>query len=421
MKTTSIPGPIRSLCEHISRTVTKSGYYPTTGEISCPNGVQVAVGGRSLINFSSNDYLALSQHPKIVEKAQAALEIFGAGSGGSRLTAGTQSLHRALEERIASFKGAEAVVVFSSGYLVNEGVIPALTGVTMNIGMKMLSEEMEMTPMEIFFDELVHASIIDGLAVATSTIFRNPLKLSHFRNRDMARLEVKLARSEADRKLIITDGVFSLHGRIAPLREIVALAKKYGAEVYVDDAHGVGIIGENGRGTAELCGLTEEDIDFSVGTLSKAFGGSGGYITGSKEFCDYVRIATRSYMFQTSLPPSVAAGLIGAFDVIEAEPERRQRVLGASNRVRGELERLGFDLLGSTTHIIPICFKTIDNARLAAEMLQDRGIFAPPYYYPAVRANEAMVRINITAGHTNSQIDQLLEAVETVGRKLNVI
>ena len=256
----------------------------------------------------------------------------------------------------------------------------------------------------VFFDKLVHASILDGLALASSRVFRTGIKLSAYRHRDMAHLEYLLQRAaHTDRKLIITDGVFSLHGRMAPLREIVRLARRYNAETYVDDAHGTGLFGDHGRGTAELLGV-EREIDFSVSTLSKSLGGVGGFIAGDRALCQYLRVAARTYMFQTSLPAAVANGLVAAFDVI-----------------RDELKRLGFDTFDSQTQIIPVRFGDETRAKQAMHKLWDYRIFAPCYYYPAVGPTEAMVRVNITFAHSEAHLERLLTALAKTGRSLGVI
>lgn len=414
-------GKIRDMCEGIGKVVKDHNYFPHIQTVEGVDGSTVDVDGREVINLASNSYLGLGQHSLIIEAAQAALREFGIGTGGSRLTAGTQVLHRRLEERIACFKGAEDAVVFSDGYLANVGILPALTGITLNGVVQVLTETPgKPEPIDVFFDELVHASILDGLAIPTSRIFASGATIHRFHNRNMEKLEYGLAHSTNERKLIVVDGVFSLHGRLAPLGEIVRLARQYGAEIYVDDAHGLGVFGANGHGVAEHFGV-ESEIDFAVGTLSKAVGASGGYITGSREFCDYLRIAARTQMFQTSMPPATVAGIIAAFDVMEKEPWRRERVQSLSATVRNRLLENGFDILGSETQIIPICFRSSDNAKAAADKLWERGIFAPPYYYPAVRKDEGMIRANITAGHTDGQVDQFLEVIKEIGVDLGVI
>lgn len=414
-------GPIQRMGVELAAMAKGLNYYPSLKVISALEGSRVRINGREFINFASNSYLNLEQCPRILEEAKKSLMKYGFGTGGSRITAGTQILHRQLEKRLARFKDTEDAVVFSAGYLANVGIIPALTGVTVKGVVFMLSGKTKLPSMEVFSDELVHASILDGLAVAASDIFKSGLKISRFANRNMDELEQLLIKSEAEHRLIIVEGVFSLHGRIAPLVDIVRLARNYGAEIYVDDAHGLGVLGKNGRGAAEAAGV-ENEIDFPVGTLSKALGACGGYITGSKDFCDYLRVAIRSYLYATSMSPVTAACLIAAIDVTDAEPWRRERVNLLSERVRRDLVNQGFDILGSESQIIPVCFKNADNAKAAAQKLEETfGIFAPPYYYPAVRPEESMIRVNITAGHTDDEIMHLMCAMGEVGKELGVI
>jgi len=412
---------IRDMVSKVVDVLDDHGYYPRIDEItSFPGVAEVTVCGEVCVNFSSNDYLGFTQHPKIIEAAKVALRKFGLGSGGSRLTSGTQIMHRKLEQRIARFKGKEDAVVFSAGYLANTGIIPALVGGPLRTLVNALDPDAAFPACEIFLDELVHSSIIDGLAIATSRIFGNRVKFRFYNHLDVDHLSSFLAGSEAESKLIITDGVFSLHGRLAPLDKIVEAAKKHGAEIYVDDAHGTGVLGETGLGTAELFGVNEE-IDFPIGTLSKALGAAGGFIAGSTELCRYLRVACRTHVYQTSMPPSVAAGLIKAFDLIEKEPERRRTLVTNAARVNRELIRLGFDTFGSKTQIIPVRFWTEQQAKRASEMLLERGVFAPCYYYPAVRRDEAMVRINLMSTHTDEQLSLLLEALEAAGKDTAVI
>jgi len=410
------------MARQVTRTLREHSYYPRIEEITAyPRGVEVVIEGHTSVNFSSNDYLDFAHEPRIVEAAATALRRFGLGAGGSRLTAGTQEPHVRLEARIAVFKGKEDAVVFSAGYLANVGIIAALAGATLKGVISMLNGgESSDTSLEVFSDQLVHASIIDGIGLTGSKTSRAQFRVSRYEHRNMDRLEFALRRSTAARKLIVTDGVFSLHGRLAPLREIVALARKYEAEVYVDDAHATGVFGENGRGTPELYGV-EDGVDFLVGTLSKALGGAGGFIAGDNDFCDYIRVAARTHMFQTSLPPAVAAGLVVAFDIIRDEPERRRTLLRNAARVREELGALGFNIFGGDTQIIPVGFGSAQNAKAATHMLLEEGIFAPCYYYPAVGPDEAMVRVNLTSGHTEEHLDRLLTALARAGRALSVI
>jgi 8-amino-7-oxononanoate synthase len=414
--------PIRAMAGRVLQTLNRHRYYPDIDEVSgFPGPAEVSVRGDVCVNFSSNDYLGFTRHPKVIEAACAAMHKYGSGSGGSRLTSGTQTMHRRLEERVAEFKNREDAVVFSAGYLANVGIIPALVGAPLRSLISALDADNPISSTcEIFLDELVHSSIIDGLSVATSRIFGNRTRFRFYNHLDVAHLESFLSSSTADNKLIITDGVFSLHGRIAPLAAMVDVARRHQAEVYVDDAHGTGVLGEKGTGTAEHFGVGA-DIDFPVGTFSKALGGSGGFIAGSADLCAYLRVACRTHVYQTSMPPAQAAALIAALDLIREEPHRRKKLSKDAADVNRELKRLGFDTLGSQTQIIPVRFWSEQNAKRASEMLLARGLFAPCYYYPAVRRDEAMLRVNLMATHSEEQLSQLIDGLEAAGKATGVI
>ena len=409
------------MAENIVRIIRSFNYYPRIDKIEgFTEGAKAIINGKECVTFASNDYLGLSRHPRMIEAAIEATKLFGVGSGGSRLTAGTQAPHCLLEAKISEFKGTEDAMVYSAGYLANIGIMPALIGGTLKklvLSFDPQNKEL-LESTEIFVDQLAHASIIDGITLTAKGGNKVPVQI--FKNRDMAHLEALLEDSTAGNKLVVTDGVFSLHGRMAPLDQMVQVTKKFNAEIYVDDAHSTGIFGENGRGTAELYGV-EDEIAFQVGTLSKALGGQGGFIAGSKDLCDYLRVAARTHMFQTSMPAGIAMALTVALDLIREEPWRRQRLIAMAEKVRNHLTSLGFNIFNSTTQILPVGFKNEANAKKAAEMLMDDGIFAPPYYYPAVGQDEAMVRVNLTAIHTDVDIEKLLDALEKIGRKLGII
>lgn len=404
--------------------VERRNYYPTICEIQAIEGAgeSVVIDGKCYDNYSSNSYLGISRDPRVITSAKNALDRYGIGSGGSRLTSGTHTLHRELEEKIAEFKGAEDAVLFSSGYLMNIGVLCAL----LNSPIERIAHELDPsmngqgTTTHAFFDELVHASIIDGMMLASTRLFGGKVRMHKYLHLDVDHLEQELDDIKPERALVITDGVFSLHGRIAPLAKIVPVAKRYGASIYVDDAHGTAVLGPNGHGTAELCGV-EGAIDFPVGTLSKALGGEGGFLAGTKKICAYLRVACRTHMFQTSLSPAVVAGLITAIDIAQNEPERRVRLCASSAHVRTELTRLGFDIFGSKTQIIPVCFRTESQAKKACEILMEEGVFAPPYYYPAVRHDEAMIRVNIMATHNDEQLEKLVSALDRAGKETSIL
>lgn len=398
-------------------------YYPFVMTADGVDGGRVFVGTDRVVQFGSNDYLGLSRDSRVVDAARAALLDWGVGSGGSRLTAGDTHPHRQLEQRLARFKRTEDAVVFSSGFLANSGVLPALLSPQTRSVISALSLRGQslFTDTDVFIDELVHASIIDGLAVSTSRIFSNgAVKFHMYRHRNSNHLERLLSKATAANRLVVTDGVFSLHGRLARLDELTKLSTAYDALLYVDDAHGLGIFGPTGRGVAELQGV-DEGVAFAVGTLSKAIGVAGGYIVGSEDLCRFIRVAARTYMFQTAMPAAMAAAITTAIDVMEGEPQRRRYVLETSNRVRTTLISLGFNIFGSESQIIPVGFGSREHAVSAFRMLREGGILAPAYYFPAVGKDEAMVRVNINYLHTSEDIDNLLFVLEDVGRRLGVI
>ncbi|MFA5048881.1 MAG: pyridoxal phosphate-dependent aminotransferase family protein [Patescibacteria group bacterium] len=415
-------GPIQGMVRRLVRQITDMGFYPEVHQVDEIDGSRVLVGRQWLLSFAGNDYLGnLGRHGRVVEASVAALRKFGNGSRGSRLTAGTLEPHVQLERRIAAFKGDEDAIVFSTGFNANEGLLLALACVTLKSVRSLLSgNETPLPSLDIISDELIHASIADGVAVCSSRIFDRGAKLSRFKNNDMGELERVLGSSDSEHKIVMVDGVYSLHGRVAQLDTIIALARKYGAEVYVDDAHGVGVLGATGRGVAEMFGVCRE-VDFPIGTLSKALCGAGGYITGDRELIQYLRVAVRSYMYNTAMPACIAAGLVATFDVIEEEDWRRVRVNQSALRVRDELTRAGFDLLGSTTQIVPVGFRSSLNAAKAAAVLMDNGIYAPAYRPPAVPEVDSNVRVNITADHSDSDLDQVVSCLIKVGHDLAVI
>lgn len=391
-------------------------YYPTLKTISSSCGPEVEIEGRRYINFGSNSYLDISRHPKVLEAVEKALRRYGGGSGAARLTAGTYIPHRQLEERIAQFMGYEDAVLFSAGALVNMGVIPALMSPPLKRVMELFASPFaEVKEGVIFADAYTHASIIDGIIIASSRLFSGKVKFRFFSHLDMGELEKLLRSSKVERKLIVTDGVFSLHGHVAPLRKIVELMESYDAQIYLDDAHGIGVFGSRGRGVAEYFGV-EGRLAFQMGTLSKAFGGAGGFIVGEKSLCDYLRVATRTYLFETAMPPEVAGGMVAAIDVVENESWRRESLWKNVKYLHQGLNRLGFDTLESISQIIPVLLGKVTKAKEVVSHLEKAGIFAPCYYYPAMPKGQAVIRINIMATHTQDQLDRFLESIGEADR-----
>ncbi len=360
--------------------------------------------GRRVINLASNNYLGLCNHPRLREAAIAATERYGVGSGAVRTIAGTMRIHMELEEKIARFKGVEACVVFQSGFAANAGTVSSILG----------KDDF------ILSDELNHASIIDGARLSRA-------KVKVFRHKDVAHCEELLQEvaDEPGRKLIITDGVFSMDGDIGPVDKLAELAERYGAIMMVDDAHASGVLGRNGRGSVDHFGMTSK-VDVQVGTLSKAIGALGGYVCGSRDLIDFLYHRARPFLFSTSHPPSVAATCIAAFDLLESEPERIERLWSNTMYFRGQLESAGFDVGGHTTPrsetpITPIILGDGRTTMEFSKTLFDAGVMATGIAFPTVPEGKARVRTIMTSEHTRAEIDQALEIFHWAGQKTGVL
>jgi glycine C-acetyltransferase len=355
--------------------------------------------GREVINLASNNYLGLANHPKLIEASARAARDFGAGSGAVRTITGTMSLHLELERRIAEFKNVEACVVFQSGFAANAGTVSAI-----------------LTPEDhIISDELNHASIIDGCRLSKA-------KIHVFPHRNYQAAETKLAAlaGTPGRKLLITDGVFSMDGDIGPLPELVALAEKYGAIMMVDDAHSSGVLGKAGRGTIDHFGLHGR-VDIQVGTLSKAVGVLGGYVCGSRDLIEYLYHRARPFLFSTSHPPAVAAACLAAFDILAQEPERIAALWDNTRYFQASLRAEGFDLGNSETPITPIMVGHAKDAFEFSALLFDRGLLATGIGFPTVPEGKARIRTIVTATHTREHLDRAVEILRTVARDLNLL
>ena len=360
--------------------------------------------GKQVINLASNNYLGLANHPKLIEAALAATRAFGVGSGAVRTIAGTMRIHMDLEEKIARFKNVEACVVFQSGFTANAGTVSSILG----------KDDF------ILSDELNHASIIDGARLSRA-------KIKVFRHKDAAHCEELLneVAKEPGRKLVITDGVFSMDGDIGPVDKLAALAEKYGAIMMVDDAHASGVLGRNGRGSVDHFGMHGK-VDVQVGTLSKAIGALGGYVCGSKDLIDYLYHRARPFLFSTSHPPSVAATCIAAFDILEQEPERIQRLWDNTHYFQGELKRAGFNVGGITTPATqtPITPLIVGEGRKAMDFsraLFDEGVMGTGIAFPTVPEGKARIRLMLTSEHTKSQLDEALETLERVAKRMGIL
>ena len=360
--------------------------------------------GREVINLASNNYLGLCDHPKLREAAVAATEKYGAGSGAVRTIAGTMSLHMQLEEKIAAFKNVEACVVFQSGFAANAGTVSAILG----------KDDF------IVSDELNHASIIDGARLSRA-------KIKVFRHKDVAHADELLQEiaNEPGHKLVITDGVFSMDGDIGPVDKLAAVAEKYGAIMMVDDAHASGVLGRNGRGSIDHFGVHGR-VDVQVGTLSKAIGVLGGYVCGSRHLIDYLYHRARPFLFSTSHPPSVAASCMAAFDILEQEPERIERLWENTRYFKQQLASAGFDIGGRTTPAseTPITPIIVGEGRAAMDFsraLFEAGVMATGIAFPTVPEGKARIRTIMTSEHTRDQIDRALETITTVAKRSGVL
>src|SRR3954467_14350704 len=360
--------------------------------------------GRKVINIASNNYLGLTTHPTLREAAMAALKKYGVGSGAVRTVAGTMKIHMDLEEKIARFKNVEACVVFQSGFTANAGTVSAVLG----------KEDF------IISDELNHASIIDGCKLSRA-------KILVFRHKDVAHAEEQLAsvKDQPGRKLLISDGVFSMDGDIGPLPGLCDAAEQYGAIMMVDDAHSSGVLGRNGRGTIDHFNVHRR-VDVQVGTLSKAIGALGGYVCGSRDLIDFLYHRARPFLFSTSHPPSVTATCIAAFDVLEQEPERIDRLWENTRYWKKELGLLGFNIGGKTTPAseTPITPIIIGDGKVTMDFSRElfkEGVMGTGIAFPTVPEGKARIRLIVTSEHTRPQLDRALETLQRVAKRMGIL
>ncbi len=356
--------------------------------------------GRDVINLASNNYLGLAAHPKLKEAAARAAVDYGAWSGAVRTIAGTMTLHRELERRFAAFKGAEAALMFQSGFTSNAGTVAAV-----------------LAPEDVIVsDQLNHASIIDGARLSRAEI-------KVFPHKDTEAADQLLAETarEGRRQLLISDGVFSMDGDIAPLAALVDVADHHGAIMMVDDAHASGVLGPGGKGTVAHFGIDPARVDIQVGTLSKAIGVLGGFIAGPPHLIDWLVNRGRPYLFSTSAPPPVAAACIAALDLIEAEPERIDRLWENTRFFKQGLQALGFDTGASETPITPVIAGEAQTAQDLSRLLFEDGVFTPAIVFPTVPKGQSRVRTIVTAEHTQDDLQQALDGFERVGRKLGLL
>ncbi len=381
-----------------ARELQASGIYPYFVPIEASDDTEVVIRGERKIMMGSNNYLGVTHHPKVVEAARRALERYGSGCTGSRFLNGTLDMHEELEERLARFLNKEAALVFSTGYQTNLGVIATLAG----------------RGDIIYLDKLNHACIVDGARLSYAAVER-------YTHGDLGALERLLSKAPPEAgKLIVTDGVFSMEGDIVDLPKIVSLAEFYGAEVMVDDAHALGVLGATGAGTAQHFGL-EDRVGLITATFSKSLGSIGGVVAGPESVIHYLKHHARSLIFSASMPPASVATVLAALEVLETEPERRERLWHNTRRMQEGLRSLGYDLGETETPIIPVVIGEMEETFIFWKELFDTGVFTNPVTPPAVPENSCRLRISLMATHTDEQIDFALDAFSRVGRTMAVI
>jgi glycine C-acetyltransferase len=377
--------------------------YKVPRILNSPAGGRVQMDGREVINLSSNNYLGLANDPRVRQAAEEAIERWGVGAGAVRWIGGTMEVHDELERKLAEFKHVDSVLVFTGGFTANSGCIPAVV----------TKDDV------IISDELNHASIIDGVRLSAASYKKSDGWV--YAHKDMDALEDCLKRAQGFKKrMIITDGVFSMDGDIAPLPEIVALAEQYDAFVMVDDAHASGVLGKNGAGTASHFGLYGR-VDIQLGTLSKALGVIGGYIAGSHELKDWLINRGRPYLFSTAHPPMVAAALIKALEIMQTDPTPMERLWSNARRWKAMLNEAGFDTMGSETPITPVYVGDEGAAQRMERMLWDEGVYALAIVYPTVGLGKARIRTMPNATHTEEDLDQALRAFVKVRDQLGAV
>lgn len=374
------------------------GVYPYFRCIDSEQDTEVIMSGKKVLMFGSNSYLGLTNHPRIKEAAIEAVRKYGTGCAGSRFLNGTLDIHLQLENELAEFVGKDEALVYSTGFQVNLGVLSCLTG----------------RRDTILCDELDHASIVDGRRLSFSTVRK-------FRHNDMEHLERELERCEPDTiKLIVVDGVFSMEGDIANLPEIVRLKEKYNASIFVDEAHGLGVLGNMGRGTCDHFGVTK-DVDLIMGTFSKSLATIGGFVAGDKEVINYIRHNARSYIFSASNTPAATAAAIEALHIIKEEPERLENLWKVTNYALENFRSLGFEIGSTSTPIIPIYIRDTEKTFMVTKMLWDEGVFINPVVPPACSPQDTLIRFSLMATHTKEQVDRALDGMTRVFKRLELL
>lgn len=395
------------------RTIKKKGLYPEMPTVNSPHMPEIVVNGKKVLLFASNNYLGMMTDPRVIKAAEAGLKKWGIGNGSARLLTGNLEIHDELERTIADFKNKEAALTFVSGYMVNSGCIPAIVNVLDVTLLQTLLPKKSKPDTVIFSDEYNHASAVAGVRLSGA-------EKEVYRHNDMKDLEKRLAKyPKKTRKLIITDGVFSMDGDIVNLPRLVELAKEFGAMIYLDDAHGTGILGPNGRGTEDYFNL-EGKVDFMMGTFTKSFGGVGGYISGDREVIDYLKISAKSFIFTAPIAPPVACGLIESIKIVKKETWRREKLLANAEYMRNKLNELGYHTFNSQTQIIPVLIGDEAKAVKVSKQLFDYGIFVPVARWPAVPKGSARLRFAVMATHEQEQIDRLIDIMSKIKKDFKI-
>lgn len=375
-----------------------AGVYPYFRPISSEQNTEVMMNGKKVLMFGSNSYMGLTNHPKVIEASVAATKKYGTGMAGSPFLNGTLDIHKELEARLADYVGKEDAMLYSTGFGTNLGVLSTLTG----------REDY------IILDEQDHASIIDGRRLSFSTYLK-------YRHNDMDSLEAQLKRCDPDKvKLIATDGVFSMEGDVANLPEIVRLAKQYNASVLVDEAHGIGVFGECGRGTCNHFGVTD-DVDLIMGTFSKSFASIGGFIATDKVITNFLRHHSRAYIFTASLTPGATAAVGAALDIMLSEPERQQHLWDITHFALDNFRAMGCEIGHTSTPIIPLFIRDDYKTFQVTHDLLEEGVFVNPVVTPAVAPHDTLIRYSLMATHTKEQVERSLEAIQKVFRRYDII
>jgi len=376
----------------------EQGVYPYFTPIQEVNGNKVKVNGKEMIMVGSNNYLGLLDHPKVMQAAKDAVDRYGVATCGSRFLNGTLDIHVELEEKLAKFMKTEAALTFSTGFQTNQGIISTIVG----RGDAVITDRMD------------HASIIDACRLSYGEVY----KYKHNNMEDLERILSSL--DDKVNKIIVVDGVFSMEGDLTDLPGVVKLANKYKAQLMVDDAHGVGVMGENGRGTAEHFGV-EEDVDLVMGTFSKSFASLGGFVAGEKKVISYIKHHARALIFSASITPASVATVLATLDIFEKEPERRKRLWEITAKMRNGFQAMGYDTGPTESPVIPVIIGDDERAFMLWKMLRELGIFTNPVVYPAVPHGQALIRTSYSASHSDEELDTVLAGFEKCGKMLGVL